>query len=270
MNTEEIVKKGSELIVTYGTKLIGAVLVWIVGSWVIKQLTKQISKILDARDIDASLKPFFKSTAKTVLRVLLVISVLSMLGIEMTSFVAILGAASLAVGMALSGTLQNFAGGVMILTFKPFQVGDYISAQGHEGVVKEIQIFNTILTTPDNKRIIIPNGGLSNSSMTNFSVEPLRRVDRTVGVAYGTDVQKARDIILNICAANDLVLNEPAPVFVKVSELADSSVNIAVRVWTKTENYWDVYFSFYESVYNAFNEAGIGIPFPQMDVHIQK
>ena len=200
---------------------------------------------------------------------MLVISVLGMLGIEMTSFVAILGAAGLAVGMALSGTLQNFAGGVMILIFKPFKNGDFIEAQGHTGTVSEIQIFNTILKTPDNKTIIIPNGGLSTSSMTNYSTEEKRRVDWTFGIGYGDKTDNAKEVLTQLMSEDNRILNDPAP-FVAVSELADSSVNFAVRAWVKAEDYWGVYFDMNEKVYNTFDEKGLNIPYPQMDVHLHK
>ena len=190
-----------------------------------------------------------------------------MLGIEMTSFIAILAAAGLAVGMALSGTLQNFAGGVMILLFKPYKVGDVIEAQGYIGSVKEIQIFVTVLTTPDNKTIIIPNGPLSNGSLTNFSTQETRRVDWTFGIGYGDDVDKAKEIIRNIVESDERVLKDPA-VFIALGEMADSSVNLTVRVWVNAADYWGVFFDTNEKVYHAFNAGGINIPFPQMDVHV--
>ena len=258
-----------EFIVKYGVKLIGAIIVLIIGSYIINVILKTFKKILDKRDIDASLKPFLRSLFSIVLKILLWISVLSMLGVEMTSFIALLGAAGLAIGMALSGTLQNFAGGVMILLFKPFKVGDYIEAQGFAGIVKEIQIFNTILTTLDNKTVIIPNGGLSTGAMTNYSTEPMRRVDFTFGIAYGESVDKARKIIQEVLKDDKRIFSDPTP-FIAVSELADSSVNLAVRVWVKGEDYWDVFFDFNERIYNAFNKADINIPFPQMDVHLHK
>ncbi|MBO6516977.1 MAG: mechanosensitive ion channel [Bacteroidia bacterium] len=270
MNTDKILEKISELSVTYGTKIIGAVIVFIIGSWIVKLLTKSFNAILDKRNVDVSLKPFLKGLVNTLLRVLLVISVLSMLGIEMTSFVAILGAAGLAVGMALSGTLQNFAGGVMILIFKPFKVGDYIQAQDHEGFVKEIQIFNTILETLDFKKVIIPNGGLSNASMVNYTPGAVRRVDWTVGMAYGDDVDTAKKVIADLCASDARILNEPEPLFIAVEALADSSVNFTVRAWVKNEDYWGVYFRLNEEVYKNFGPAGLNIPFPQMDVHLHK
>lgn len=269
MNLEEILALIKTYAVEYGIKLIGAIAVWIIGGWVIKFLIKGFGKMLDKRGADDSLKPFLKGIFGGLLKVMLIISVLGMLGIEMTSFIAILGAAGLAVGMALSGTLQNFAGGVMILIFKPFKVGDFIDAQGHTGTVNEIQLFNTILKTPDNKTIIIPNGGLSTSSMTNFSAEPQRRVDWTIGIGYGDDVDKAKAVIKNLCDEDSRILKDPE-VFIAVSELADSSVNFAVRAWVNAEDYWGVFFQLNEKVYKSFDKEGLNIPFPQMDVHVHK
>lgn len=269
MDTQEIIKQITEIGVEYGPKLLGAILVWIIGSWVVKGLTKAFSKILDKRHVSESLKPFLRSLVGSILKLLLAVTVLGMVGIEMTSFIAILGAAGLAIGMALSGTLQNFAGGVMILIFKPFKVGDVIDAQGYLGSVKEIQIFNTVLTTPDNKTIIIPNGGLSTSSMTNYSTEETRRVDWTVGIAYGDDADKAEQVIKRLCDEDTRILKDPE-VFVAVSELADSSVNFAVRAWVKSEDYWGVFFDMNKKVYQVFAQEGLNIPFPQMDVHVHK
>lgn len=264
---DNIYDKVIDLILMYGPKLVGAILVWIVGSIVVKFLSKTFNRILDKRNIDPSLKPFLTGIVSSLLKVMLVISVLGMVGIEMTSFVAILGAAGLAVGMALSGTLQNFAGGVMILIFKPFKNGDVIEAQGHVGCVSEIQIFNTILKTPDNKTIIIPNGGLSNSSMTNYSTEPQRRVDWTFGIGYGDDATKARTVLQALIDADSRILKTPEP-FIALSALADSSVNFTVRAWVKSEDYWGVFFDMNENVYNTFAKEGLNIPFPQMDVHV--
>lgn len=190
-----------------------------------------------------------------------------MVGVQMTSFIAILGAAGLAFGLALSGTLQNFAGGVMLLIYKPFKVGDYIDAQGSAGTVAEIQIFHTILKTVDNKTIIIPNGGLSNSTMTNFSTEPLRRVDLTFGISYSDNIDKAREIILSVITADERIHKDPVP-FVGVISLGDSSVNLVTRVWADTPNYWAVFFSTNENVKKEFDKSGISIPFPQRDVHL--
>jgi len=267
MNTDQIYNQAIEMTVQYGPKLIGAIIVFIIGGWIIKGLTRGFGSMMEQRKMDESLKPFLKSLVNILLRVLLVISVLSMVGVEMTSFIAILGAAGLAVGLALSGTMQNFAGGVIILIFKPFKVGDVIDAQGHLGTVSEIQIFNTILKTFDNKTIIIPNGGLSNSSMTNYSTEDKRRVDWTFGIAYGDDVYKAKTVIKQLSDNDSRILNDPE-LFIAVSELGDSSVNFVVRAWVNSPDYWGVFFDMNENVYKTFNKEGLNIPFPQMDVHL--
>ena len=194
---------------------------------------------------------------------------MSVLGVEMTSFVAILAAAGLAVGMALSGTLQNFAGGVMILLFKPYQVGDFIEAQGYSGIVKEIQIFITVLTTPDNKTVLIPNGPLANGSLINYSTQPQRRVDWNFGIGYGDDLDKAYELIHQLLASDPQVLKDPAP-FVALSTLGDNSVNLVVRAWVNASDYWDVHFRMNENVYRLFGEHGLSIPFPQLDVHLHE
>ncbi len=269
MEPNEIISQVTELALTYGPKLVGAIVVWIIGGWIVKAIVNVIGKGMDKAGTDDSLKPFVKGLIGGLLKVMLVITVLGMLGIQMTSFIAILGAAGLAVGMALSGTLQNFAGGVMILIFKPFKAGDVIDAQGFVGSVSEIQIFNTILKTPDNKTIIIPNGGLSTGSMTNFSTEERRRVDWTIGVGYGDDLDKARQVIKKLCDDDARVLKDPE-VFIAVSELADSSVNFTVRAWVNAADYWGVYFDMNENIYKTFNKEGLNIPYPQMDVHLHK
>lgn len=256
-----------DFITDYGPKLIGAIFVLIIGLWVVKMLTKGFGRLMVRSQMDDSLRPFLMSLVGTLLKLMLAISIMGMLGIEMTSFIAILASAGLAVGMALSGTLQNFAGGVMILIFKPFKVGDFIDAQGHSGTVKEIQIFVTILTTPDNISIIIPNGGLSNNSMINYSSRSTRRVDWTVGVAYGESVEKVRKTIRKLIDDDPRILDEPAS-FIKVGELAESSVNFTVRGWVKADDYWDVFFDMNENIYTTFEQEGISIPFPQMDVHV--
>ena len=266
-NMEGIVENIYNLILTYGLKLLYAIFVLLIGLWIIKGITRFISNLMDKRDLDASLRPFMKSLVGMSLKIILFITVFGMLGVQMTSFIALLGAAGLAVGMALSGTLQNFAGGVIILVFKPFKVGDFIEAQGYAGFVKEIQIFNTLLKTPDNKIAIIPNGGLSTGSTLNYSTMNTRRVDFTFGIGYGDDIDKAKEVIAKVANEYDLVLKSPEP-FIAVSELADSSVNFTVRVWTKTDNYWDVYFYMFEKVKKGFDEAEVSIPFPQRDIHV--
>ncbi len=257
--------------IEYGLKILGALVVLILGLWIIKGLNRSIAKLLGKKQIDPSLQPFLKSLISAILKVLLVITVMSMLGIEMTSFVAILGAAGLAVGLALSGTLQNFAGGVMILILRPIRVGDFIEAQGFTGTVKEIQIFHTVLNTLDNKRVIIPNHGLSTDSIINYSIEPHRRVDFSFGISYSDDVEKAKSIIMDIAKQDDRVIKEGARApFVRLGEMADSSVNITTRFWVNTADYWNVHFDVKERVYEAFNKNDINIPFPQMDVHLHK
>lgn len=271
MDIDTILEQVNNAVLTYGPKLVGAIIVWIIGGIVIKAIVKGFDKLLNVRKLDESLKPFLKGIVAALLKVMLVISVLTMLGIEMTSFVAILGAAGLAVGMALSGTLQNFAGGVMILIFKPFKNGDVIEAQGHVGLVSEIQIFNTILKTPDNKTIIIPNGGLSNGSMVNYSSEETRRVDWTFGIAYGDDTTKAKEVMMSLMKDDPKILNdEGKEPFVAVSELGDSSVNFAVRAWVNAPDYWDVFFRMNEKIYNTFGKEGLNIPYPTMDVNVIK
>lgn len=268
-SVEAISQSIYNVIVMYGPKLIGAIITLIIGWWIIKIIQNTLRKTFEKKEMEPSLRGFLNSMIGILLKVLLLVSVAGMMGVQMTSFIAILGAAGLAIGMALSGTLQNFAGGVMILLFKPFKVGDFIQAQGHMGSVNEIQIFNTILKTPDNKTIIIPNGGLSTSSMVNFSTEPRRRVDFTFGIAYGDDVDKAKEVLMRLINEDSRILQDPAP-FIALSELADSSVNLVVRVWAEAANYWGIFFEMNEKVYKTFEKEGLNIPFPQMDVHLQK
>lgn len=257
------------MIMTYGVKLVGAIFTLLIGLWVANIILGVVRKILERSKVDQSLNSFLCSLVSILLKVMVYITALSVLGVEMTSFVAILGAAGLAVGLALSGTLQNFAGGVMILFFKYFKVGDFIEAQGYMGTVKEIQIFVTILTTPDNKTIILPNGPLSTGSLTNFSTQPLRRVDWTFGIGYGDNVDKAYEVLGKLIADDDRILKDPEP-FMAVSALADSSVNIVVRVWVNAADYWGVHFQMNEMVYKTFDKEGLSIPFPQRDVHIHQ
>lgn len=265
LNTDAIL----EQVILYAPKVLGAILILVVGLWVVKMVSKVIGKLIRNSVVDDSLEGFLISLISILLKIMVYISAIGMLGIEMTSFIAILGAAGLAVGMALSGTLQNFAGGVMILLFKPFKVGDYIDAQGHSGSVKEIQIFVTQLATPDNKTIFIPNGPLANGSLINFSAQETRRVDWTFGIGYGDDIDTAYKVIGDLLAADDRILKDPEP-FMALSELADSSVNITVRVWANAADYWAVFFRMNEEVYKNFDKHGLSIPFPQTDVHIHQ
>ena len=259
--------KLAELAMTYGGKLLLALITLLIGLWLIGKLNKILRKAFEMRSFDQTLQSFLANLIGMVLKVLLLITVISMLGVQMTSFIALLGAAGLAIGMALSGTMQNFAGGVMLLIFKPFKVGDFIEAQGYMGTVKEVQIFHTILNTPDKKTVIIPNGGLSTGSLTNFSTEPIRRVDWTFGISYTDNIDKAREIILSIVNADERVHKDPAP-FVGLINLGDSSVDLVTRVWADAVNYWDLFFEINEKVKKEFDKQGISIPFPQTDVHI--
>ena len=266
-NYQDYIYKLGEMIIQYAPKVLLAIATLILGLWVIKIIIKAMGRALDKSKVEASLKKFLGSLFSVILKILLFISVASMVGIETTSFVAIMGAAGLAVGLALQGSLANLAGGVLILLFKPFKVGDVIDAQGYLGSVSAIQIFNTILKTPDNKTIIIPNGGLSSGSITNFSTEANRRVDMKFGIGYGDDIKKAKDVLNAIVNADSRVFKDPAPMVV-VSELADSSVNFAVRAWVKSADYWGLYFDMQEKVKLEFDKQGISIPFPQRDIHV--
>ena len=253
---------------SFCVSLMGALAFLFIGFWVSKLIVKALRKMMVRKNSDPGLISFVSSLANIALKIMIIISVMGMVGIQMTSFIAVLGAAGIAIGMALQGTLSNFASGVMILIFKPYKVDDYIEAQGVAGVVKEIQIFNTIITTVDNKTIIVPNSALATNLLTNYSKQDKRRVDWTVGVTYGTDFKVARDSIMRILEADSRILKDPAP-FISIIELADSSVNIVVRAWVNTADYWDVFFDFNNKVYATFNEEGIEFPFPQMDVHLK-
>ncbi|PTN04819.1 mechanosensitive ion channel family protein [Mangrovibacterium marinum] len=266
---ENYTDKIKELIMTYGLKVVAAIIALVVGLWIINLIVKAFARVMEKKEVDPSLRGFINSLTGILLKIMLVITVISMVGIQMTSFIAILGAAGLAVGMALSGTLQNFAGGVMILIFKPFKVGDFIEAQGYMGTVSEIQIFITVLKTPDNKTILIPNGGLSTGSLVNFSTEERRRVDFSFGIAYGDNYDDAKALLLKLIAQDERIFKTPEP-FIVLGALADSSVNITVRVWAKSSDYWGVFFDMNEKVYKEFDKHGLHIPFPQLDVHLEK
>jgi len=256
------------IVTIYGLNLVWAILTLVIGLWVVNIIKRGVKKGLDKSGTEPTLKSFLVSIVSILLKIMVYITALGMLGVEMTSFIAILGAAGLAVGLALSGALQNLAGGVMILLFQPFKAGHFIDAQGHTGTVKEIQIFSTILKTPDNKTIMIPNGKLANDSMTNYSLEEKRRVDWTLGIGYGNDIDKAYEVIKRLLVEDDRILDDPEP-FLALKELADSSVNIAVRAWVATGDYWPVHFRLNEQVYRTFEDEGLDIPYPQQDIHIQ-
>jgi len=259
--------KAIELLMQYTPKFLLALIVLFIGIKLINIFEKGLKQGLRKAKTEETLISFMGNLFSWLLKGLLLVSVASMIGISTASFLTLIGAAGLAIGLALQGSLANFAGGVLILFFKPFTAGDLIEAQGHLGIVKEVQIFNTILITPTNKKIIIPNGSLSNGSITNYSTEGKLRVDLIVGIDYGADIKKAKEIILNVLTENQLVLKNPAPL-VAVLELADSSVNLAVRPWCKPQDYWKVYFGTMEKIKLALDANNIPIPFPQHDVHL--
>lgn len=259
----------SSSIVNFAFKLGIAVLVFVIGKFIIKRLYKWVHGVMTHKGTDPSLTTFVLSLIRITLYFILIVTVVGLIGIETSSFLALFASAGVAIGMALSGTLQNFAGGVLILLLKPYKVGDFIEAQGYSGTVKEIQIFNTIINTPDNKAIIIPNGGLSTSTINNYSLESRRRIDWTIGVAYGTDFAIAQKAILDILSADNRVHLDPAPA-VYINELADSSVNLTVRAWCASADYWDLFFAMNEIFYKRLPESGIEFPFPQLDVHLTK
>jgi small conductance mechanosensitive channel len=268
METQKWIDEGIKFVVEYGPKVLGAIAIWIIGSWVIKMLLKGVKKAMNKGDYDESLKKFLTNLISWILKVVLIVVVLGTVGVETTSFAAILAAAGLAIGLALQGSLGNFAGGVLLMIFKPIKIGDLIEAQGELGVVKEIEIFTTKLLTPTNKEVIIPNGALSNGNIVNYSSEGVLRVDLTFGVSYDADIKQTKEVLMKVLSSNPKVLQDPAP-SVNVSELADSSVNFAVRPWCTVADYWDVYFATHENVKIALDAAGIEIPYPHA-VEIQK
>ncbi len=258
-----------EMVISHGLKLLTAIVVLIIGLWIIKRVVKVAEKLMATREVSVSLRRFLKTLISVLLKVMLIISIAEMAGIQTTSFIAVLGAAGLAVGLALQGTLANFAGGVMILLFKPFKIGDMIESQGYKGKVKEIHIFVTILLSGENKTIILPNAAVSNGNIVNYTTEGVIRVDLNFGISYNSNIKEAKDVLMNVVTRHPKVLKNPPP-FIGVSELADSAVNLVVRPYSIPEDYWEVYFAIYEEGKIALDNAGIEIPFPQVDVHMQK
>ena len=254
-------------------KILLALAIYFVGRWILRRIVRLLDLALEHRRVDISLRSFMRNTVRVIFTLLLVLIVVSTLGVNVTSLIAVFSAATLAIGMALSGTAQNFAGGVMILLMKPYRVGDYISAQGQSGTVREIKLFSTVITTVDNQTIYIPNNSIATAIIDNYSTADLRRVDWTVGISYGDDVDAARQAILAMFSADARILREPeapASAVVWVGALADSSVNLTVRAWTRNADYWNVYFEYNERFYKELPAAGINFPFPQMDVHLKK
>lgn len=250
-------------------KILIALAIYFVGRWIVRRILKLVDVAMQHRNVDISLRSFTRNTISTVFSLLLVLIVVSTLGVNVTSLIAVASAATLAIGMALSGTAQNFAGGVMILLMKPYRVGDYISAQGQSGTVRDIKLFSTVITTADNQTIYIPNNSIATAIIDNYSTADLRRVDWSVGISYGDDVDVARKAVLAMLAADSRILKDPEPV-VWVAALADSSVNLTIRAWVKNSDYWNVFFEHNEEFYKELPKHGLSFPFPQMDVHVKK
>lgn len=270
MTPDEIMHAITALCITLMGKFVKVLLIWFVGRWIVRKVVKLIKKIMVKRKVNASVSSFVSSMIDVVAMAVIIIMIISVLGIDTSSFIALFASAGVAVGMALSGTLQNFAGGVMILLFRPFKVGDYIEAQGIGGSVKEIQIFNTVINTPDNKIILLPNGPLSTGIINNYSREPLRRLDLTFSVAYGDDYEKAKAVVLRLIKEDGRALNEPAAPFVALGSLSASSIDLTVRIWCKQEDYWGMKFDLTQKVYETFPKEGLKFPYQTFTVQLDK
>ena len=255
------------LAAAYGIKVIAAIVIFVIGKWISGVLSRAVGKAMGRAQTDEILVKFVTNSVYAALLAFVILAALAQLGIQTTSFIAIIGAAGLAIGLALQGSLSNFAAGVMLIIFRPFKVGDFIEAAGTSGVVEEILIFSTKMRSPDNKQLYVPNGGILSGTIVNYSAKEQRRVDMVFGCGYGDDIRKAKALLEQIVADNALVLDEPAPT-IGVLELGDNSVNFAVRPWVNNSDYWDAYFQITEAVKQGFDEAGISIPFPQRDVHL--
>lgn len=269
VDIEQLLSKLLDWGIEVGKNLLGAIIIYIVGRFIIKQVGRLLARILEKRKLEISVQTFLRSLVSILLNLILAFAIVSRLGVETTSFAALLASAGVAIGMALSGNLSNFAGGLIILVFKPFKVGDYIEGQNANGTVREIQIFHTILTTVDNKVIYVPNGALSSNAITNYSKQETRRAEWVFGVEYGEDFEKVKAVLQRIIDADPRILKDPAPM-IALGALSASSVDIKVRAWAKTADYWDVYFDMNKIVYDTFNKEGIGFPFPQLTVHQAK
>lgn len=269
VDVEQLLSKLLDWGIEVGKDLLGAIIIYIVGRFIIKQVGRLLARILEKRKLEISVQTFLRSLVSILLNLILAFAIVSRLGVETTSFAALLASAGVAIGMALSGNLSNFAGGLIILVFKPFKVGDYIEGQNANGTVREIQIFHTILTTVDNKVIYVPNGALSSNAITNYSKQETRRAEWVFGVEYGEDFEKVKAVLQRIIDEDPRILKDPAPM-IALGALSASSVDIKVRAWAKTADYWDVYFDMNKIVYDTFNKEGIGFPFPQLTVHQAK
>lgn len=270
MTPDELKVAVTSFVVALLIKIVKVLLIWFVGRWILRRVVRLVKHIMDKRAINPSVKSFVSSLIDVVVMILLIIMIISVLGIDTSSFIAIFASAGVAIGMALSGTLQNFAGGVMILLFRPFKVGDFIEAQGVSGTVKEIQIFNTVVTTPDNKVILLPNGPVSTGIINNYSREPLRRVDFTFSISYGDDFDKAKQVLLRLVSDDKRVLSQPAAPFVELGSMSASSIDITVRLWCKQEDYWDIKFDLNKKVYETFPKEGLNFPYQTLTVNLNK
>ncbi len=271
---KELIASMTNELIHFAANVLIAIAIYIVGKWLLKRALSLMDLTFEKRNIEISVRSFLRSLVSIVFYILLILTIIQLLGINTTSLVAMLASAGLAIGMALSGTLQNFAGGIMILFLKPYRVGDFITAQGESGFVKEIMLFTTVLETPDRHTIFVPNSSISSAVIDNASFADTRRVDWSVGITYGDSVADARKVIMEILEADKRIFNDPEnPLtmpMVGITELADSSVNLTVRGWVKTSDYWGVFFEVYEQIYETLPKRGISFPFPQLDVHIQK
>ena len=265
----DFAERAYALIAAFGKDLIVAIVIFVVGRWIARWLARLTERAMEKADADSTLVGFVRSIVYIALLTFVVMAAIAQLGIQTTSFIAVLGAAGFAIGLALQGSLGNFAAGVMMIIFRPFKAGDFVEAAGISGVVEEIKIFTTTLRTGDNKTIIVPNSNITSSIIVNYSAKPTRRVDLTVGVSYSDNLDKVREVISGILAADDRILVDPGPT-IAVSELADSSVNFAVRVWVNGSDYWPVFFDLNENIKKRFDEEGISIPFPQQDVYVHQ
>ncbi len=263
----EIWNTVQQYVTEFGLKFLGAIAVLIIGRWVIKGIVRKFTGLLNKRQVDPTIIPTLRGVVNVALMVALLLAVIGMIGIDTTGLIAVFGAAGLAIGLALQGSLANFAGGILILTLKPFKAGDFVEVNGQMGVVHAVTIINTVLKTVDNKTIYLPNGAVAGANITNFTEEDTRRLDKVFGIGYGDDFDKAKGIIMDIIKADGRILSDPEP-FARVGNLGDSSVDITVRVWVKTAEYWDVNFDMIEKVKKEFDAQGISIPFPQRDVHL--
>ena len=267
MEWSDLMEKVYTLLTLYGLRVVSAIAILVIGRWVAKGITRIIERLMIKRKVDETLVSFVSNLGYVAMLAFVIIAALNKLGIQTASFIAVVGAAGLAIGLALQGSLSNFAAGILMIIFRPFKVGDYIEGAGVAGTVEAIQIFTTQLKTPDNKTVIIPNSKISSDNIVNYSTKGTRRVELVFGIAYDDDIDKARQIIMDIIEKDERVFKDPEPIVV-LSELADSSVNLTMRAWSKSGNHWKIFFDTTEKVKKAFDAQGITIPFPQRDVHI--